>query len=142
MGISKNSDHIQIKIKCQPQSGTSSVLQSPNQDLKDIHVLGTFKIKIENIGVSKISDHIQTNTDMPNSSWEPPASSKGQVKTQRTLMFFAPSLSRWRARIWNMGIPKTSAVNIWNKPSPAKVGSNKLRVHIGFDLSRIRQTQL
>ena len=51
-----------------PQSGTSSVLQSPNQDLKDIHVIGTFKIKIENIGVSKISDHIQTNTDMPNSS--------------------------------------------------------------------------
>ena len=29
-----------------------------------------------------------------------------------------------------------------NKPSPAKVGSNKFRVHIGFDLNRIRQTQL
>ena len=86
MGISKNSDHIQIKIKWQPQSGTSSVLQSPNQDLKDIHVLGTFKIKIENIGVSKISNHIQTNMEMPNCSLKPPASSKGQVKTQRTLV--------------------------------------------------------
>ena len=33
-------------------------------------------------------------------------------------------------------------ITINNKPSPAKVGSNKLRVHIGFDLNRIRQTQL
>ena len=29
-----------------------------------------------------------------------------------------------------------------NKPSQAKVGSNKLRVSIGFDQNRIRQTQL
>ena len=29
-----------------------------------------------------------------------------------------------------------------NKPSPAKVGSNKLRVYIGFDHKRSRQTQL
>ena len=28
-----------------------------------------------------------------------------------------------------------------NKPSPAKVGSNKLRVHIGFVQNRIRQTE-
>ena len=75
------------RLRCQPQSGTSSVLQSPNQDLKVIHVLGTFKNKIENIGVSKISINIQTNIDMPNSSGKPPASSKGQVKTHRTLMF-------------------------------------------------------
>ena len=31
------------------QSGSSSVLQSPNQDLKDIDVLCTFKIKIESV---------------------------------------------------------------------------------------------
>ena len=89
--MSKISDHIQIKIKMPIKSGSSSGLQSPNQDLKDIHVLGTFKIKIEIIGVSKISNHIQTKMEMPNSSWKPPASSKGKVKTQRTLMFFAPS---------------------------------------------------
>ena len=36
-----------------PEWGTSSILQSPNQDLKDMDVLCTFKIKIE----SKNSDH-------------------------------------------------------------------------------------
>ena len=41
----------------------------------------------------------------------------------------------------NLSFWKISS-NIENKPSPAKVGSNKLSVHIGFDLSRIRQTQL
>merc|ERR1711954_409437 len=74
------------RSRCQPQLEKSSILQSPNQDLKKIHVLGTFKIKIDNRGVSKISNHIQTNTEMPNCSLKPPASSKVQIKTQRTLV--------------------------------------------------------
>merc|ERR1711954_302476 len=61
------------RLRCQPQPGPSSILRSSNQDLKDIYVLGTFKINIEKKGVSKISSHIQTNIDMPNSRWKPPA---------------------------------------------------------------------
>merc|ERR1711954_71232 len=33
---------------------------------------------------------------------------KPQMRTQRTWMFFAPSKSRLRAKIGNMGVPKTS----------------------------------
>ena len=48
MGVSKTSDHIQIKIKM-PKSSQEPPASSkvPNQDLKDMAVLCTFKIKIE-----------------------------------------------------------------------------------------------
>ena len=48
MGISKTSDHIQIKIIV-PNQGQEplAVSKVPSQDLKDIDVLFTFKIKIE-----------------------------------------------------------------------------------------------
>ena len=53
--------------------------KAPNEDLKDMDVLCTFKIKIVEIqmfGVSKTSDHIQIKIKMPNPSQEPPVSSK------------------------------------------------------------------
>ena len=48
MGVSKRSDHIQIKIKMpyfrqEPQAS----FKAPNQDSKDMNVLCTFKIKVE-----------------------------------------------------------------------------------------------
>ena len=48
MGVSKTSDHIQIKIKMlnlsqEPPAPT----KAPNQDLKDIDVLYTFKIILD-----------------------------------------------------------------------------------------------
>ena len=48
MGVSKTSDHIQIKIKmpnCSQQPPVSS--KPPNEDFKDLYVLFTFKIKTE-----------------------------------------------------------------------------------------------
>ena len=75
MDVPNPSDHIQIKIKMPTESGTSSVLQRTNQDLMDIHVLGTFKIKMEKIGVSKNSGHVRIKIKMPNPSHEPPACS-------------------------------------------------------------------
>merc|ERR1711954_523775 len=66
------------------QSGASSILQSPNQDFKDMDFLCTFKIRIESQnldhGVSKTSDHIQIQIKMPNPSQEPSASSKAPNK--------------------------------------------------------------
>ena len=55
--------------------------KAPNQDLKDMDFLCTFKIKREranilNMGVSETSDHIVINIKMPNPSQEPPVSSK------------------------------------------------------------------
>ena len=81
MCVSKTTDHIQIKIKMQnPNQEPPAPNKTPNQDLKDMNVLCTFKIKIEkksqNIDASKSSDHIQIKIKMLNPSQAPPASSK------------------------------------------------------------------
>ena len=48
MGISKNNDHIQIKIKVpNPSQEPPASSKAPNEYLKDVDVLCTFKIKIE-----------------------------------------------------------------------------------------------
>ena len=53
MGISKTSDYIQIKINMpNPNQEPPASSKAPNEELKDMDVLCTFKIKIE----SKISD--------------------------------------------------------------------------------------
>ena len=54
MGVSNTIDHIQIKIKMQNASTTPAASSKAlNEDLKDMDVLCTFKIKIE----SQNSDH-------------------------------------------------------------------------------------
>ena len=83
MGLSKTSDHIQIKIKMpnssqEPQASS----KAPNEDFKNMDVICILKIKIE----SQNSDHgcikdqwtYPIKIKMPNSSQEPPASSKAQ----------------------------------------------------------------
>ena len=48
IGVSKTSDHIQIKIKTQkPSQEHPGFSRAPNEDLIDLDVLCTFKIKIE-----------------------------------------------------------------------------------------------
>ena len=77
MGISKTSDHIQINIKM-PNSSQEPPVSSkaPNEDLKDIDVLCTFKIKIEswNSEYECIKDQLQYPNQDPdeNSSQEHP----------------------------------------------------------------------
>ena len=81
-----------IKVQCpypnqgqyaKPLSGTCSILQSSKCVLKSMDVLCTFKIKkrnkIQNIGLSKTSDHIQIKIKIPNPSHDPPASPKAQI---------------------------------------------------------------
>ena len=75
MGVSKTSDHIQIKIKMSnPSQEPTGFSKDPSQYLDYIHVLCTFKIK--NIGVSFTHDHIQIKMKLPNPSQEPPGSYK------------------------------------------------------------------
>ena len=48
MGVSKASDHIQIMIKMlNPSQEPPAAYKAPNQDLKEMDFLCTFKIKIE-----------------------------------------------------------------------------------------------
>ena len=64
-----------------PSQDPPAFSKVPNQDFKDMDVLGALKIKIEdeiwNMGLPKTSDHIQIKIKMPNSCLEPPVSSKG-----------------------------------------------------------------
>ena len=48
MGVSKTSDNIQINIKMpNPSQEPQESSKAPNEDLKDMDVLSTFKIKVE-----------------------------------------------------------------------------------------------
>ena len=48
MGVPKTSDHIKINIRMQnPSQDPPSSSKSPNEDLKDVDVFCTFKIKVE-----------------------------------------------------------------------------------------------
>merc|ERR1711954_521807 len=83
--ISKTSDYIQINIKMPiPSQEPPASSKASNEDLKDMDVLCTFKIKIESQnlehGYIKTSDHIQIKLKIPNPSQESPASSKAPNK--------------------------------------------------------------
>ena len=55
MGASKTNDNIQIKIKMPIRSQEPSASsKAPNEDLKDMDVLCTFKIKIESQNLDQI----------------------------------------------------------------------------------------
>ena len=107
IGVSKTNQNIQIKIMIpNPSQEHPASSKAPNQDLKDMDVLCTFKIKIEGqyseqwcikdywpyinqdpdakpqqaniwiMGAPKASDHIQIKNKIPKLSQEPPVSSK------------------------------------------------------------------
>ena len=86
MDETKTSDHIQINIRVQNSSQEPPASsKAPYQDLKDMDVLCTNKIKIESkilkMGVSKTSYYIQIQTKMPNPIKEPPAPAKPHIRT-------------------------------------------------------------
>merc|ERR1711954_625925 len=58
--------------------------------------------------VPKTSDHIQINIRMPNSSQEPPASSKAPNEDLKDMDVLCTFKIEMRAKIWIMGISKTS----------------------------------
>ena len=50
MGAPKTSDHFQVKIKMpNPSQESPESSKAPNQDLKDLDVLGNVKIRIESL---------------------------------------------------------------------------------------------
>ena len=62
MGVSKTSDHIQIKIKMpHPSQEPPASSKAQNEDLKDMDVLCTFKIQIE----SQNSEYVCTKVQWP-----------------------------------------------------------------------------
>ena len=54
MGIAKTSDHIKVKIKMlNPSQEPPTSSKAPNEDLKDMDVLCTLKIKVESPNLEK-----------------------------------------------------------------------------------------
>ena len=52
MGVPKTNDHIQINIRMlDPSQEPPASSEAPNQDLKDMDVICTFKIKIESLNL-------------------------------------------------------------------------------------------
>ena len=81
MGVSKTSDHIQIKIKMpNPSQEAPASSKAPNEDLKDMDGLCTFKIEIEshNLDHGYIKDQWAYLNQNQNAKpqQEPPASFK------------------------------------------------------------------
>ena len=77
MSISKTTDHIWIKIKMpNPSQEPPASSKASNQDLQDMDVLCTFKIKIESqnskMGLPKTSEYIRIKIKRLNPSQEYP----------------------------------------------------------------------
>ena len=84
MDVSKTCDHIKIKIKMpNPSQEPPASSKAPNEDLKYIEVLCTFKINIEsnNFDLGCINHHIKIMNKLPNTIQEYSASSKAPIKT-------------------------------------------------------------
>ena len=78
-GVPKTSEDIQINIRMQNTSQEPPASsKAQNQDLQDMDILCTFKIKMEsqNFDHGCIKDHIKIKSRMPNPSQEPPALTK------------------------------------------------------------------
>merc|ERR1711954_628762 len=113
MDISKTNDHIQINIKMpNPSQEPPASSKAPNEDFKDMDVMGTFKIKIEsqNLDHGYIKDQgpYRNQDQKPNPSQEPPASSKApneDLKDMDVLCTFQIELG---SQILNMGIRNTN----------------------------------
>ena len=75
-----------IKLSDPSQEHPASSI-APNQDIKDMDILQTFKIRIESrilmIVIAKTSSHIQIKTKIPKQSQEPPVPTKAPNKDSK-----------------------------------------------------------
>ena len=127
MGVSRTSDHIQIKIKM-PNTSQEPWASSkdPSQDLEDMDVLCTFKVKIvsQNLehGYSKDQWPYPNQDERPVFSQEPPVSSK--VQTQK---------------LKDMDLLCNYKIKIESQNS--KPGISKFSVHIQFKIKMTKPSQ-
>ena len=89
MDLKETSDHIQIKIKIQsPRQEPPASSKAPNEDFKDMDVLGSLKIKIE----GKNIEHRSTKDQWPYTNQDQDA--KPQTGTSRVIWS-----SKWGIKI-------------------------------------------
>merc|ERR1712081_128602 len=83
----------------------------------------------------KTSDPIQIIMKMPSTSQDPPASSKATNEDLKDMDLFEPSKPRSRAKIWHMGVSKTSdniqiKIKIQNSSQKPPASSKALNVDL------------
>ena len=122
MGVSKTSDHIQIKIKIPNLSlEPPASSKAPNKDLNDMDVLCTFKIKIESHYSEK-----ETNKDQ----WQllnQDQDSKPQSRTSRILQ--SPK-SGLKGHGWSLHLKiqdKEPKFGTWVKWRPVTMAKSRSR---------------
>ena len=141
MGLSKTCDHIKIKIKMpNPSQEPPASSKAPNEDLKDMYVLCTFKLKIErqnsdhghiilNIGESKTSNSIKIKWRYHTSSQEPKVFSKVPDQDWKDIEGLPPPLGlREGAKIKNFGDSKPVTLSKLNQRFHILVMNPKLLV--------------
>ena len=141
MGVSKTSDYIQIKIKMpNPSQEPPASSKAPNEDLKDMDVLCTFKIKIESINLDH--GYIKNQWPYPNQYQDakpqsgtssilksPKSGLKGQKCSLRLQnldrepklgswvyqrpMTISKSRSRYQPPVWNLKHPPKPKIRTW-----------------------------
>ena len=130
----KTRDPVQVNIGMKtPSQKPPASSKAPNQDLKDMDILCTFKIKIktQNLdhGVSNTSDHIQINIRMQNPSQKPPASSKAPNQALNVMDVICTFKIKIESQNLAYGVPKTSdhiQINIrMQNPSQEPPASSK-----------------
>ena len=85
MAVSKTNDHIQIQIKTQnPSQEHPFILQSPNEDLKDMDVLCTFKILIESQNLEHGCTKDQWPFPIPDVDGEPQRGSSNILQSPKS----------------------------------------------------------
>ena len=118
MGLSKTSDNIQIEIKMpNPSQEPPASSKAPNQDLKDMDVHCTFKIKIE----SKNLDHgyikgqwpYPNKIKMQNPTQEPPAPIKAQNQDLKDM----DVLCAFKIKVENPNLDHGSIKDHWLYPN-------------------------
>ena len=125
MSISKTSNQIQIKIKM-PNTSQEPWASSkdPSQDLEDMDVLCTFKVKIVSQklehGYSKDQWPYPKQDERPVFSQEPPVSSKAQIQKLKDMDLLCNYKIKIESQHSKPGISKTSVhiqFKIKTKPS-------------------------
>ena len=124
-GYIKDQQPYQNQVQgAKPQSETCSILQSPNWGLKGhwchLHLQNLDTAKIWIMGMSKTRDRIKIKIKMPNSSQEPPVSSKAPNEDLKDMDVLCTSKIRIESQTFGS----------WMYQRPVPIYKNKSRCQI------------
>ena len=122
MGISKTSEHIQIKIKMpNPSQEPPASSKAPNEYFKDMDVLCTFKIKIEGQNL----DHVSIKDQCPYPNQEQYA--QPQSDTSNSLQIPKSGFKGHRCSLHLQNQDREPKFRIWGYQRPMTISKSRSR---------------